>query len=264
MEYVEILSMILNSDDKITKEYYSAIKGINTQFFIDKSMISDTPAYKNTGNGFIAIYMHEGEIVLEYMFNGAGSIKSCTKKVKFEFNANLVEDLLDLKCDRLTSDIEDDVFDYSQFCAACTVYNLKRDSVDFNQTTETPKYTIDYYLRKTKRGDYFLQGDLIFPKAIVKNKLALNKLNLLFDIDPKSQKLLQHYIQSAKFDSLNDKNFDNEYDEEYDKEYDYDDEFDESPLDAISELGFGTYDLSSGTFIPDDENLETDDDLFER
>ena len=34
MEYVEILSMILNSDDKITKEYYSAIKGINTQFFL--------------------------------------------------------------------------------------------------------------------------------------------------------------------------------------------------------------------------------------
>ena len=156
MEYVEILAMILKSDDKITKEYCSALKGINTQFFIDKSMIDDTPAYKNTGNGFIAIYEHEGEIVLEYMFGGTGSIKSCTKKVKFEFNTNLKEDLLDLKPDKLTSDIEDDVFDYSQFCAACTMYNVKRDSVDFNHITETPKYSIDYYIRKFINNEYFL------------------------------------------------------------------------------------------------------------
>lgn len=265
MEYVEILAMILKSDDKITKEYCSALKGINTQFFIDKSMIDDTPAYKNTGNGFIAIYEHEREIVLEYMFGGTGSIKSCTKKVKFEFNTNLKEDLLDLKPDKLTSDIEDDVFDYSQFCAACTMYNVKRDSVDFNHITETPKYSIDYYIRKFINNEYFLQGDLTLAKPIVKNNHSLTRLNLIFNIDRNSQKLLQSYPTKDNCDNPDD--LDDEFDtddyDDFDSECEYDD-LDESPFDDLSKLGPGTYDLETGKFTPDDENVESEDDSFGR
>lgn len=265
MKYIEILSMILNSDDKLTRGYASAIKGINTQFFIDKSMISDTPAYKSTGNGFISIYEHEGEIVVEFMYGGTGRIKSCTKKVKFEFNTNLTKELLDLKHDRLTADIGDDIFDYSQFCAACTMYNLKRDSVDFNQITEIPQYSVDYYLRKMKNNKYFLQADLFFKKPIAKDGVSLYRLNLIFNIDPNSQKLLQSYPTKDNCDNPDD--LDDEFDtddyDDFDSEYEYDD-LGESPFDALSKLGPGTYDLETGKFTPDDENIESEDDLFGR
>ena len=255
MEYVEILAMILKSDDKITKEYCSAIKDINTQFFIDKSMIDDTPAYKSTGNCFIAIYEQEGEIVLDFMYGGTGSIKSCTKKVKFEFNTNLTKELLDLKHDRLTANIEDDVFDYSQFCAACTVYNLKRDSVDFNHVTESPKYSIDYYVRKFTNDEYFLQGDLVLVNTIIKNNHSIKRLNLVFNIDPKSQKLLQQYTNSAKHNKLNDR-------DEYG--FDDDDEFEENPFDSLSNLSSDMYDFEDGSFTPDDEDIDLDEDRYGR
>ena len=259
MEYVEILAMILNSDDKVTKEYYSAIKGINTQFFIDKSMISDTPTYKSTGNGFISIYEDQGEIVLDYLFNGTGNIKSCTKKVRFEFNNNLMSELSDLKYDRLTDDIGDDVFDYSQFCAACTMYHLKRDSVDLNHVTETPKYSVDYYLRKLKNNEYFLQADLVFVKPVVRNNVSLYKVNLIFDIDANSQKRLQQYTLASNLDNYNDKH--NQFDgDDYDNEYqDYDNEFCENPFDSLSNLGPGSYDLENGTFTPDNDEIYTDE-----
>lgn len=263
MEYVEILSMILNSDDKLTKEYAHAIKGINTQFFIDQSMISDTCSFKNTGNGYISIYEDGGDIIMEYAYGGTGSIKSCTKLIEFVFNPNLKRELSNLKIDILTSDISKEP-DRTQFCAVCRMYNLKRDPVDFNHITKTKDYTAEYYLRKMANNEYLLQAYLILAKPIIKNNHALTNLNLIFDIAPKYQNILKSYAKPLNTVDLNNQELNLDDYDDFDNLYNnYDDEFGENPFDTLSKLGPGTYNLEDGSFTPDDENIETDNDLFE-
>lgn len=272
MNYVEILSMILNSDGKLTKDYASLLQSIDTRFFIDESLISDTPYFQNTGKGFIAIYKHEGEVVLEFM-HGGSSIKSCTKKVVLSFSSCLGNEVKTLKPDHLTNDIIKDTFELSSFCMNCTAYNLKRDSVDFNQIIETEIYSIDYYLRKNNNNKYFLQADLSFKKPITKNNIKLNRATIPFImVSPDFQNILRDYVNPSSngfgdmiddFDEDIDNNFDDDFDEDIDNNF-IDDEFCENPFDTLSKLGPGTYDLETGKFTPDDENVESEDDLFGR
>ena len=281
MNYIEILSMILNSDDKLTKDYAPLLQSIDTRFFVDKSLISDTPSYQNTGKGFIAIYERESEVVLEFMFGGPGSIKSCTKKVVLCFSSCIGDELKTLRPDQLTNDIVKDVFDLSIFCMNCTAYNLQRDSVDHNQIIEKEIYSIDYYLRKNKNNKYFLQADLLYKKPlllhkdnITKNRMELNKSTIPFIIvSPDFQNILRDYVNPPSnnlkdmiddFDEEHNDDFYDDFDEEFDENFedDFDEELGENPFDALSKLGPGTYDLGTGEFTADNEDIESDDDFF--
>lgn len=252
MEYVEILSMILNSDNNLTKEYAHAIKGINTQFFTDSSMISDSSPFKNTGNGYISIYEDGGDIIMEYIYGGTGSIKSCTRLIEFVFNPNLKDELPNLKIDILTGDPDKEP-DRSQFCAVCTMYNLKRDPIDFNHVTKIKDYSAEYYLRKMTNGEYLLQAYLVLAKPIIKNNHALTNLNLIFDVDPKSQSILKSYSKSTDVFDLNSQEFDTDNYDDFYNENDYDDEFDESSFESTSQSDLDPDDWENEIFNPDDD-----------
>ena len=51
MEYVDILTMVLDSDLKTTKEFTSLQEGVPTQFFEDSARLSDTEIIHKTDDG---------------------------------------------------------------------------------------------------------------------------------------------------------------------------------------------------------------------
>ena len=56
MEYVNVLSIIMDSDDKTTKEFSSLFEDLPTQFFVDSDLLSDTPILNKTSDGrFISV-----------------------------------------------------------------------------------------------------------------------------------------------------------------------------------------------------------------
>lgn len=188
MEYVNVLSIIMDSDNNTTREYASLFDDIPTQFFVDSDMLSDTPIINQTKDGrFIALSKIDDIIVLEYFINGKGSLKSCTKKIKIEFVPELVEKLLLLQPEKLTNFAEDTL--HHQLCMSATIYDLQRDSVDFNQVIKKKKYTICYYLRKTYKDHYFLQSEIRIPNNIV-NNYQINEISAFYDISPVWQKML--------------------------------------------------------------------------
>lgn len=239
MEYVNILSIIIDSDSSTTKEFSSLFDNVPTQFFADSDMLSDTPIINKTDDGrFVAVSKEDGYVVLEYFVGGKGSFKSCTKKFRIEFVKNLANKLLLLQPDKPTN-FEDDIA-HQQLCMAVNVYDLKRDSVDFNQIIETKKYEVCYYLRKNKKDWYILQselrlqntktGDYAIHEFLTYNEIAplWQKMLLEKTNSPYMENFKQRFPWEASTD-FDDDEFDDELDDEFDDEFDEnfeDDEFD--------------------------------------
>ena len=219
--------MVMDSDTNTTRPFISLLEDVDTQYFVDSSLISDTPITNRTKDGgLIAIYKEDDYIVLDYIFDGTGSVKSCTKKVKLEFATHILAKLNELQQDEPTTLIED-MIEYRQLCMVATVYNLKRDKVDFNQVKEVEQYYVCYFLRKNKQNRYYLQSELKLAKLPKFNNLQVNELSLFFDIKPTFQRqlgnktsLLEELKELEELEEFQDL-FDDEYeDEDYDEEID--------------------------------------------
>lgn len=191
MEYVDILSMVMDSDSKTTKEFESLFHGVNTQYFVDSKLLSDEPITNATKDGrFISVYIEDDIIHLEYMFDGTGSLKSCTKKVEFQFSTSVEDELIYLDANTLTS--ADTDLDQYIWCMEATVFNLVRDSVDFNQISQKEKYSISYHLRKNKNEHFFLESKLWLSKPYkLNNKYIANELSVFSDIKPTFQRIIR-------------------------------------------------------------------------
>lgn len=191
MEYVNILSMVMDSDPKTTAEFKSLFNDVDTNFFVDSSLISDTRITNRTNDGrFISLYRDEEYdcIVLEYLLGSTGSTKSCNKKIRIEFIDDLSSHLLGLQPDKLTS-IEDDI-DKSQLCMVATIYDLARDKVDFNQILETEKYYVCYYLRKNNNDEYYLESQIRFSNPQTNNNVGIDQFSTLHKIKQTFQRML--------------------------------------------------------------------------
>lgn len=151
MNYKEILLMILNSDDKLSKEYAPILKDIDTQILPDISNIDDTCSFVRTGKGFIAVYMDGGDVIMEYVYGGTGSFKSCTKLIEFVFNPNLEYELPNLKTAKLNNSEFND-YSIDDFCNEYGDCISKYDENPFNNfsqldpgtyNSETDEFTTD-------------------------------------------------------------------------------------------------------------------------
>lgn len=121
MEYVDILSMVTDSDRNTTKEFLPLINDIPTDYFPDSSVLSDTAIIKGSRDGyFVSVSKDDDIIVLKLFSGGTGSQKACTKKVQLEFVPNLKEKLVFLQSNKPSSDICND-FKYHQLCMVATV-----------------------------------------------------------------------------------------------------------------------------------------------
>lgn len=234
MEYIDVLSMIMDSDIKTTREYISLFS-VPTGFFVNCEMLSDEPIINKTKDGrFVSVYQLDDIVVLEYYFGGKGSLKSCTKKKKLEFTPDLIEKLLLLRPDKpttLASDIH-----HQQLCMVASVYDLNRDNVDFNQIHKNKKYIVCYYLRKTAKDHYFLQSELRLKNRISGN-CQLNELSTFNDLSYVWQKILLEKTHSPFVDQFRDKYPDECFDiyntyDDYGEDDDYDIDYDEDEYDA--------------------------------
>lgn len=231
--------MVMDSDIKTTKEYISLFNDVPTEFFVNSEMLSDEPIVNKTKDGrFVSMCQLDDIVVLEYFIGGTGPIKSCTKKIKLEFVPDLIEKLLLLRPDKPTT-IYNDIH-HKQLCMVASVYDLKRDNVDFNQVRSNKKHTVCYYLRKTTNDHYFLQSELRLQNRISGN-CQLNELSTFNDLSYVWQKILLEKTHSPFVDQFRDKYpdecfdifnmYDNDYDEydddDYSDDYDEDDEYDD-------------------------------------
>ena len=193
MEYVDILTMVMDSDTNTTREYRSLLEDVPTQFFVDVNMISDTPIINKTSDGrFVSIYQKEDEdiICLDYYIGGKGSFKSCTKKIALRFSECVREELEYIDPDVLSSAVDD--LDHYVLCMEATVFDLHRNKVDFNQVNEKERYSVGYNLRKNHKEHYFLESRIYYTKSQqVSNKYLLTESSLFFDIRPTFQRIIK-------------------------------------------------------------------------
>ena len=191
MEYVNILSLVLDSDLNTTKEYTSLFEDVPTQFFVDSNLLSDTPITNKTADGrYVSIYKDDDFIYLEYFTGSKGSIKSCTQKTKLQFSTHVYEEMEDLKDNTLTSSSDD--LDQYIWCMEATIYDLKRDNVDFNQIIEKEKYSVSYHLRKLKNNHFFLESKIWLPKPKnLTNERVMTEGSLFYDIAPTFQRIIK-------------------------------------------------------------------------
>lgn len=201
MEYIKILSMILDNDKNTTSEYSSIFENVPSQCFVDSKLLSDTPIINPARDGrYISLRKEDGIVVLDYFTGGKGSIKSCTKKAQFEFVRNLSGKLFNLEPDRFT-DVFNDLY-CQQLCMAVTIYNLHKNPLNFNQVIEKPEYTVCYYLRKNKNGHHFLQSEIRLKKPAVYKNYQLHEHSLFFDIKPAYQKLIKDAKRHTFFEEI--------------------------------------------------------------
>lgn len=190
MEYVNILSLVMDSDEITTNGFKSLFHNVTTDMFVDSSMISDEPIVKKVrDNRFLCLYRENGYVVLDYFTGGTGSIKSCTKKIKLEFATEVINKLFNLQADEICS-LADDILDYRQLIMIATSYNLQRDKVDPNHIIEQEEYTNYYFLRKNQKNHYYLQSEIWPTKPIQHNNSVIDSTVLYFDILPTFQRML--------------------------------------------------------------------------
>lgn len=179
MEYVNILSMVYDTDKTTTKNLAPLFNSVPTNYFVDSSILSDTPiTNKIDDSSFISVYKDEDLdcVKLEYYYNGNGSIKSCKNKIEIEFVSHLLEDLPLMEVDHPTS-IADDIC-CSQLCMIVTGFELTRDPIDFNQVHSKQKYCNGYFLRKNKNNEYILESQINNLNPVVKNNYTFNSMSL--------------------------------------------------------------------------------------
>ena len=247
MEYVNILSMIMDSDTRTTKEYQSLFNSVPTEYFADSSLISDEPIVNKTKDGrYICLYKEDDSLVLDYLTDGTGTLKSCTKKVKLEFARDLLSKLTNLASDKITS-LEDDILNYRQLVMIATRYDLKRDTVNPNYIHEKELYTIYYFLRKNKENRYYLHSEIWPSKSAKQKNFKLNNFVFFTNIKPTFQRILNNgkapfLSEDEELEELKDlyefdDNFEDDEDckSECDTCSDYDDGYDEGYDDGYSD-----------------------------
>lgn len=191
MEYVNILSLIMDSDTVTTNGFKSLFKDVPTEYFDDSARISDESImHKTKDDRFICLYRDEQDcIVLDYLTGGTGSIKSCTKKVKLEFSTDATYGIENLPNDEICS-MEDDMLDYRKLIMIATTYEHKRDKININYVDEKEQFITYYFIRKNKNNKFYLQSE-VWPTKTPKNKdYEINHLTLYFDINPTFQRML--------------------------------------------------------------------------
>jgi len=191
MEYVNILSMVMDSDTKTTREFLSLVEDVPTQYFEDTNRLSDTKIIHQTTDGrYLMLYKDEDVVYLDYYWGGVGSLKSCTKKAALQFNINIKEELEFLDANSFTTEIDD--IDQYIWCMEATIYNLKRDSVDFNQIISTEQYSTSYQLRKNQDNHFFLESKIHLAKVNKSNKNPqIYAMSVFNDIAPDFQRRLR-------------------------------------------------------------------------
>ena len=198
MEYVNILSMVCDTDKITTKDLVPLFTSVPTQYFIDSSRLSDEAITNKIDDGsFISVYKDEDLdcVKLEYYYEGKGSLKSCKKKIEIEFISHLLDDLAMMEVDHPTN-ISDDIC-CSQLCMIVTGFDLKRDPIDYNQVYSNQTYCNGYFLRKNKKGEYILETQVnnLKPKAI--NNYELNSISLFNKLPYHFQYLLSNNNPSS-------------------------------------------------------------------
>ncbi len=246
MEYVDILSMVVDSDHNTTKDFLPLINDMPTDFFPDSNLLSETAICKSQHGQFVEVSKLDDIIVLKFLTDGKGSRKSCTKKVKLEFTPGLDEKLPLLKPNKPTDNIATDLH-YQQLCMVATIYSVKRDSVDFNQTISKPQYLICYYLRKNNKNEFFLQSEIRNKHPKTYNNIQVNEFSIFNKIKPTFQRLLSNNYTSSTLTDFE------EFDdiEELKNLYDFDDvDYDEDDLqELMDESEYKDDDLQDTDFL---------------
>ncbi len=193
MEYVNILSMVCDTDKTTTKDLVPLFTDVPTQYFVDSSKLSDTRITNRIDDTrFISVYKDEDLdcVKLEYFYEGKGSIKSCKKKIEIEFVSHILEDLAMMEVDHPTT-ISDDIC-CSQLCMIVTGFDLKRDPIDYNQVHSNQTYCNGYFLRKNKKNEYFLETQINNIKPSIKNNFEINSVSIFNKLPHHFQYLLSN------------------------------------------------------------------------
>lgn len=236
MEYVNILSMVFDTDKITTKDLEPLFTNVPTQYFVDSSRLSDTHITNQIDyRSFISVYKDEDLdcVKLEYYYEGKGSIKSCKKKIEIEFVSHILEDLAMMETDHPTT-ISDDIC-CSQLCMIVTAFELKRDPIDYNQVHSNQIYCNGYFLRKNQKGEFILETQInnLKPKTINNyqlntiskfNKLPYHFQHLLSNNNPASFIEQTKQLEEEEIEQIEE--LKNLYDFE-DVDYDEDDTFEE-------------------------------------
>lgn len=228
MEYVDILSMVTDSDRNTTKDFMPLINDIPTDYFPDSSLLSDTAIIKGTRDGFfVAVSKEDNIIVLKLFSEGTGTQHSCTKKVQLEFVPNLKEKLTFLQSNKPTNNICNDL-KYHQLCMVATVYTRK--AVSKGRVPFRAQYTICYYLRKNNKNQFFLQSEIRNKQPQIYNNLQVNEFSIFNKIKTYFQKELNKtYVSNENIEF---EEFDNI--DELKDIYDFDDvDYDEDDIDEL-------------------------------
>ena len=201
MEYVNILSMVCDTDKTTTKDLVPLFNSVPTEYFVNSSILSDTHiTNKIDDSSFISVYKDEDLdcVKLEYYYNGKGSLKSCKKKVEIEFSSHLLDDLAMMETDHPTS-ITDDIC-CSQLCMIVSGFDLARDPVDYNQVHSNQTYCNGYFLRKNKKGEYILETQINNLKPKIKNNYEVHSISIFNKLPYHFQYLLSRNNPSSFID----------------------------------------------------------------
>ena len=244
MEYVNILSIVTDSDRNTTKELMPLINEIPTDYFPDTSMLSNTAIANVTRDGlFVAVSKKDDIVVLKLFSNGEGSLNSCTKKVKIEFIPDLKQKLLLLKPNQPTSNLAHDL-QYQQLCMVSTIYS-RTPSKSYKHSPFKAMYTVCYYLRKNTNNQFFLQSEIRNFQPETYNNTTFNELSIFNKIKPIFQRELTMSYNKNDFNDIE------EFDdiEELKDIYNFDDvDYDEDDLSELMDENEYDNDLENDNF----------------
>ena len=241
MEYVNVLTMVMDTDHKTTKGFSSLFEDVPTEFFVDSNLLSDTQIINKTKDGrYVAVYKNDDNVVfLDYFINGKGSIKSCNQKVQFQFNPEIREELKYLDPNTLTT--SDNDLDQYIWCMEATVFDLIRDNVDLNHITEKEKYSISYHLRKNTKNHFYLESKIWFnTNKKLNNQYQITETSIFHDLAPSFQRLIKgsenmsEAEKLAEIDEIKQK-FGDFYDDEYYEDCEDEDEYENEYEDEYEE-----------------------------
>ena len=223
LDYINILSMILDSDKHTTREFASLDNSVPTQFFVDTDDLTDKPTtFKIDDERFISLRMIDHDIVrLEYYLNCKGSAITCSKMIRIEFFKD-IEDLIPVLAP--TKKSVDGVF-----CAFVHMFDFP-NSLSCSPSRKNEKYYTKYSIHKNDKNHYFLQSEMNFYDKVI-NNYVINSFSRFYDISPQYQSMLAECIAEDEIDEDNLSDFD------YSCLNDFDDDF--GPIDETDDEYYG-------------------------
>ena len=199
MYYTDILSLICSTDEKSSIDFKDLCEDAPVDAFVPENEIKINDfIVKSFDDKFLIFTKENFDILLFYYKNGTTkNIKSCTTKIALDFDCNNIL----IRKDKITQDELRDLY-YKNFIMSADIYEVSRDEINFNITKEKLKYSVDYFLRKEKDDNFYLEAEITPNNTHVKNiDNQLSRIVLLNKVNDKYQNKL-HALEKTSTDNL--------------------------------------------------------------